>query len=159
MDQASHRLARQVTCRTSNPDLREREATGAACPGVGERVCRQGRRQGYRVHQNPTRQEVADARRETGDSGRPEKAPDFLIEGHVFDCYAPTAPVPARAVWSAVSRKVDAEQTQRVMLNLHDWRGDLAALHKQFQDWPVAGLKELAAVTRDGAIIQIIRRD
>ncbi|MFF5051730.1 hypothetical protein ACFY1S_00900 [Micromonospora sp. NPDC000663] len=114
---------------------------------------------GYRVHQNPTWQEIADARLETGDSGRPEKAPDFLIEGHVFDCYAPTAPVPPRAVWSAVSRKVDAEQTQRVMLNLHDWRGDLAALHKQFHDWPITGLKELAAVTRDGAIIQIIRRD
>ncbi|MFI0794190.1 hypothetical protein ACH4OY_16120 [Micromonospora rubida] len=57
-----------------------------------------------------------------------------------------------------MSRKVDAEQTQRVMLNLHDWRGDLVVLRKQFDDWPIAGLKELAAVTRDGAIIRIIRR-
>ncbi|MFC4109922.1 CdiA C-terminal domain-containing protein [Micromonospora zhanjiangensis] len=114
---------------------------------------------GFRVHQNPTRQEVASARRDTGDTGKPEKAPDFLIEGHVFDCYAPTAPVPARAVWSAVERKVEAEQTQRVMLNLHDWQGDIAALHKQFDDWPIAGLKELAAVTRSGAIIQIVRKN
>ncbi|WP_433533449.1 hypothetical protein ACQPYA_10025 [Micromonospora sp. CA-263727] len=113
---------------------------------------------GYRVHQNPTRQEVADARLHTGDTGKPEKAPDFLIEGHVFDCYAPTPTVPPRAVWSAVSKKIDAQQTQRVMLNLHDWRGDVAALHKQFHDWPITGLKELAAVTRHGAIIQIIRR-
>ncbi len=114
---------------------------------------------GYRVHQNPTKQEVADARLDTGDIGKPEKAPDFLIEGHIFDCYPPTPPVPVRAVWSAVSRKIDAEQTQRVILNLHDWRGDLAALRKQFDDRPIAGLKELAAVTRNGAIIQIVRRD
>lgn len=58
-----------------------------------------------------------------------------------------------------MSRKVDTEQTQRVVLNLHDWRGDLATLHKQFHDWPITGLKELAALTRDGAIIQIVRRD
>jgi hypothetical protein len=114
---------------------------------------------GYQIHQNPTNQEVADARRHTGDTGRPEKEPDYLIEGYVFDCYAPTAPVPARAVWRAVSKKVSAEQTQRVILNLRDWRGDLAALQKQFDDWPVSGLKELAAVTRSGAIIQIVRHD
>jgi hypothetical protein len=46
-----------------------------------------------------------------------------------------------------------------VVVNLHDWRGDLAALHKQFDDWPIPGLKELVAVTRSGAIIQILRRD
>ncbi|WP_199523941.1 hypothetical protein [Micromonospora craterilacus] len=53
-----------------------------------------------------------------------------------------------------MSRKVDTEQAQRVMLNGHDWRGDLAALHKQFHHWPIAGLKELAAATRDGVIIE-----
>lgn len=73
---------------------------------------------GYRIHQNPTKQEVAEARQRTGDSGRPEKTPDYLIEGYVFDCYAPTPPVPARAVWSAISKKIAAEQTQRVILNL-----------------------------------------
>lgn len=45
----------------------------------------------------------------------------------------------------AVSRKVETEQTQRVMLNLHDWSGDLAALPEKFHDWPITGLKELAA--------------
>ncbi|MDT0528283.1 hypothetical protein RM555_04640 [Micromonospora sp. DSM 115977] len=113
----------------------------------------------YRVHQNPTRQEIADARLRTGDSGNPNKDPDYLIEGHVFDCYSPTLGKPVRGVWSEVRAKVDKEQTQRVVLNLHDWHGDLAALRRQFDTWPVERLKELVAVTPSGAIMQIVRRD
>lgn len=114
---------------------------------------------GYSVHQNPTRQEIADARSRTGDSGDPGKDPDYLIEGHVFDCYSPTAAKPVRGVWSGVSRKVVDRQTQRVIVNLQDWRGDLAALQKQFDDWPIPRLKELVVVTRSGEIFQILRRD
>ncbi|MBE1485381.1 CdiA C-terminal domain-containing protein [Plantactinospora soyae] len=114
---------------------------------------------GYRVHQNPTKAEIAGARRNTGDTGNPGKTPDYLIEGHVFDCYAPTSSKPVRGVWKAVSEKVDRGQTQRVALNLEDWRGDLRALQKQFDDWPVDGLKELVAVTRSGAVVQIVKPD
>ncbi|AYF30451.1 hypothetical protein CSH63_23980 [Micromonospora tulbaghiae] len=114
--------------------------------------------EGYRVHQNPTGREVADARGRSGDIGNPSKTPDYLIEGHVFDCYSPTPPKPVRGIWTEVSKKIDKSQTQRVVLNLQDWRGDLAALRKQFDDWPIAGLKEVAAVTRSGAIIQIVPR-
>jgi hypothetical protein len=114
---------------------------------------------GYRVHQNPTKPEIAGARLNTGDTGNPEKTPDYLIEGHVFDCYAPTPPKPVRGVWNAVVEKVDRGQTQRVVLNLEDWRGDLPALQKQFDGWPINGLKELVAVTRSGAIVQIVKRD
>lgn len=113
----------------------------------------------YRVHQNPTKPEIADARVNTGDTGNPGKTPDYLIEGHVFDCYAPTPPKRVRGVWDAVSEKVGQGQTQRVVLNLEDWRGDLTALQKQFDDWPIDGLKELVAVTRNGSIVQIIKRD
>ncbi|MFG3421228.1 hypothetical protein [Micromonospora sp. NPDC048063] len=114
---------------------------------------------GYRVHQNPTRQEIAEARLSTGDSGNPDKDPDYLIEGHVFDCYSPTPDKPVRGVWSEVHAKIDKEQTQRVVLNLQDWRGDLSALRNQFDTWPVDKLKELVAVTRGGAIVQIVWRD
>ena len=113
---------------------------------------------GYRVHQNPSTQEVADARARTGDVGYPGKDPDYLIEGHVFDCYAPSETRPVRGVWSGVREKVDDGQTQRVVLNLRDWRGDLGALRKQFDDWPVEGLKELVAVTPAGTIVQIVAR-
>ncbi|MFY1681690.1 hypothetical protein ACN265_09200 [Micromonospora sp. WMMD730] len=114
---------------------------------------------GYRVHQNPTKQEIAEARRTSGDVGNPDKEPDYLIERHVFDCYSPTAGKAVRGVWTEVSGKVASQQTQRVVLNLQDWRGDLGALQKQFDDWPIHQLKELAAVTRSGEIIQIVRRD
>ncbi|MGW0435512.1 CdiA C-terminal domain-containing protein [Micromonospora sp. NPDC003197] len=114
---------------------------------------------GFRVHQNPTRQEIAEARSKTGDSGKPDKDPDYLIEGLVFDCYSPTPPKPVRGIWTEVSEKVASKQTQRVVLNLKDWRGDLAALGKQFEDWPIVRLKELVVVTRTGAIIQFVRRD
>ncbi|WP_204038488.1 hypothetical protein [Micromonospora qiuiae] len=113
----------------------------------------------YRVHQNPTRQEIAAARLHTGDTGDPNKDPDYLVEGHVFDCYSPTPGKPVRGVWSEVRTKVDKGQTQRVVLNLHDWHGDLTALRAQFDNWPIERLKELVAVTPNGAIVQIVRRD
>lgn len=114
---------------------------------------------GYRVHQNPTKQEVANARADTRDAGDPARNPDYLIEGHVFDCYSPTASKPVRGIWSEVSQKMGEQQTQRVTLNLQDWRGDLVALRKQFDDWPIPGLKELVAVTPNREIVQIVRRD
>lgn len=114
---------------------------------------------GYRVHQNPTKQEVADARARTRDVVDLDKNPDYLIEGHVFDCYSPTASKPVRGIWSEVSQKISEQQTQRVTLNLQDWRGDLAALHRQFDDWPIPNLKELVAVTPNREIVQIVRRD
>lgn len=44
---------------------------------------------------------------------------------HVFDCYSPTPGKAVRGVWTEVSGKVTSQQTQRVVLNLQDWRGDL----------------------------------
>ncbi|MFV2113541.1 hypothetical protein ACFHW0_14530 [Micromonospora sp. LOL_025] len=114
---------------------------------------------GYRIHQNPTKLEIAAGRLSAGDTGDPDKTPDYLIEGHVFDCYSPTPPKTVRGVWAAVSEKVEKGQTQRVVLNLEDWTGDLAALQKQFDDWPVPRLEELVAVQRSGVIVQIVRRN
>ncbi|WP_434739348.1 hypothetical protein [Micromonospora sp. SH-82] len=113
----------------------------------------------YQVHQNPTRQEIGQARHDTGDTGEPDKDPDYLVEGHVFDCYSPTATRAVRGVWTAVEEKIVRKQTQRVVINLQDWTGDLGALRKQFDDWLIPNLKEVAAVTRNGEIIQILRRD
>lgn len=113
-------------------------------------------RQGYRIHQNPTRAEVAQARLDTGDVGNPRKDPDYLLEGHVFDCYSPVKPDKAvRGIWAEAKRKVDRGQTQRVVVNLEDWRGNMSALRKQFADWPVEGLKEVKVITRDGEIVQL----
>lgn len=74
----------------------------------------------------------------------------------MFDCYSPIKSDKAvRGIWSETKIKVDAGQTQRVVINLEDWRGDMAALRKQFADWPIPGLKEVKAITHDGDIAQI----
>lgn len=111
------------------------------------------------MHQNPSRQEVADARRLTGDTGDERKSPDYLVEGHVFDCSAPTRSASVRSVWSAVRKKVRKGQAQRVVLNLSDWGDDLVALQRQFDEWPLPNVKEVVVVTRGGAIAQLLRRD
>jgi hypothetical protein len=112
---------------------------------------------GYHVHQNPSAEEVAQARANTGDTGNPRRKPDYLIEGRVFDCYSPTNPDKApRGIWDEVVDKVEVKkQTQRVVVNLEDWRGDLNALQRQFDDWPIPGHKELKVITPEGEIIQI----
>ncbi|MEU4422996.1 hypothetical protein AB0F81_20410 [Actinoplanes sp. NPDC024001] len=114
--------------------------------------------QGYRIKQNPEPAEVAGARHATGDSGLAHKQPDYLVEGRVFDCYSPTShDKPVRGIWTEVESKVleSQRQTQRVVVNLEDWRGDLASLRQQFRDWPIEGLKELKVITADGETLQI----
>jgi len=112
---------------------------------------------GYRVKQNPTPDEVAQARQATGDTGNPRKNPDYLVEGRVFDCYSPTNPSKSvRGIWDAVEDKVVVKkQTQRVVVNLENWRGDLSALRQQLGGWPIEGLKEVKAILPDGDIVQI----
>jgi hypothetical protein len=112
--------------------------------------------QGFQVRQNPTAAEVAQARLDSGDTGSPDSEPDYLVEGRVFDCYSPSAVKPVRGIWSEVEEKVlDREQTQRVVINLADWPGDLTALRKQFVDWPIPGLKEVKAISPSGDIVQL----
>ncbi len=110
---------------------------------------------GYLVHQNPTPQQIADARTKTGDSGDPGAEPDYLLEGRVFDCYAPAAGKKVRNMWDEVGRKVKRGQTQRVVINLQEWGGDLGAVRKQFRDWPAPGLKEVKAITADGQVHEV----
>lgn len=111
---------------------------------------------GFRIKQNPTSAEVAQARFDTGDIGKATSRPDYLLEGRVFDCYSPTRPTKSvRGIWGEVQEKVvERKQTQRVVVNLADWRGDVSALQKQFADWPIPGLKEVKVVTADGDIVQ-----
>jgi hypothetical protein len=112
--------------------------------------------EGFQVQQNPSKAEVAQARLNTGDTGSTESEPDYLIEGRVFDCYSPSPVKSVRGAWSEVKVKVVARrQTQRVVINLADWPGDLSALKKQFADWPIPGLKEAKVITPSGDIVQL----
>jgi hypothetical protein len=110
---------------------------------------------GYEIKQNPSPDEVARARAESGDAGRPTSRPDYLIEGRIFDCYSPDDGKPIRGIWSETADKVENAQTQRVVVNLEGWSGDLAGLRRQFQEWPIEGLKEVKVITRDGDVVQM----
>jgi hypothetical protein len=111
---------------------------------------------GHLIQQNPTPAEVAQARSATGDTGRPTSRPDYLLDGRVFDCYSPKERTSVRNIWTAVREKVEDNQTQRVVVNLEDWRGELPALRSQFGDWPVENLQEVKIITPAGEIVQII---
>ncbi|MDR7325427.1 MULTISPECIES: CdiA C-terminal domain-containing protein [Catenuloplanes] len=113
--------------------------------------------EGYRVEQNPSPQDVAQARQNAGDAGLPQKRPDYLIEGRVFDAYSPTASDKAvHYLADEVQAKIVKGQTQRVVVNLEDWRGDVDALRRHFHDSPVPNLKELKIITPEGGIIQVV---
>jgi hypothetical protein len=112
--------------------------------------------QSFQVQQNPSKAEITQARLNTGDTGSAESDPDYLVEGRVFDCYSPSPVKKVRGVWSEVWVKVvTRRQTQRVVINMGDWPGDLSALRKQFADWPIPGLKEAKAITPNGDIVQL----
>jgi hypothetical protein len=70
--------------------------------------------------------------------------------------YAPSTNKP-RNIWSEINdNKVNPankpRQTDRIVLNLNDSAVELGALKKQFNDWPIDGLKEVIVV-KGGQII------
>ena len=95
---------------------------------------------GFDIEQNPT---IRDTTRE----------PDYLIEGKVFDCYAPFEKnKKVRNVWSEVEKKVVIRQTKRVVINFKNWEGDVSKLQQQFMDWNIEGLEEVMYVSKEGKI-------
>lgn len=81
------------------------------------------------------------------------KNPDYIIEGKIFDCYSPYNSNKAiRGIWTEISDKVKKDQTNRIVLNLKNWNGDIPKLQKQFLDWEIEGLKEVIYITKQGDI-------
>lgn len=89
---------------------------------------------GYNIEQNPVVEGTT-------------RNPDYIIEGEIFDCYSPAENTKIRNVASTIEEKVIQKgQTERVVLNLDDWKGDIDALVKQLNDYPIEGLKEVIVV-------------
>ncbi|WP_416291996.1 WXG100 family type VII secretion target [Paenibacillus illinoisensis] len=83
------------------------------------------------------------------------KKPDYLIEGHVFDCFSPKGEKSPRNIWSKlINEKLAEGQANRFVLNLDDWSGDMGTLKKQFTEWPADGLEEIIAI-KNGEIVKI----
>ncbi|GAA5042311.1 hypothetical protein GCM10011506_44330 [Marivirga lumbricoides] len=84
------------------------------------------------------------------------KNPDYRIEGEIFDCYSPYNPNKSvRNIWTEVKTKIDAKQTERVVINLKNWDGEIATLQKQFTDYPVENLKELMIIDKNKMVSHI----
>ncbi|UHO40883.1 hypothetical protein H5J24_22200 [Chryseobacterium capnotolerans] len=81
------------------------------------------------------------------------KNPDYIIEGSIFDCYSPyNSNKAVRGIWTEVSDKIRKDQTNRIVLNLKNWNGDIQKLQKQFLDWEIEGLKEIIYITKQGNV-------
>ncbi len=79
------------------------------------------------------------------------KKPDYLINGEVYDHYAPDTDR-ARNIWSAVKEKIEDKQAPNVVIGLQDSDVDEEELRKQFADWPIDGLGDVIVVRPDGTI-------
>jgi SPP1 gp7 family putative phage head morphogenesis protein len=79
------------------------------------------------------------------------KKPDYLINGEVYDHYAPSTDLP-RNIWSEVQGKVEKGQTNNVVISLRDSGVQEEALRRQFEEWPIEGLREVIIIRRDGTI-------
>ena len=79
------------------------------------------------------------------------KKPDYLINGKVYDHYAPSTDVP-RNIWSEVKGKVDEGQTNNVVISLRDSDVQEEALRRQFEEWRIEDLREVIIIRRDGTI-------
>ena len=78
--------------------------------------------------------------------------PDFLVEGKIFDNYAPKRDT-ARGIASEIEGKM-AKQTQRVVVNLDDCPVSVEALTEQLHTWPIPRLEEVITI-RQGVIEHI----
>ncbi len=100
-------------------------------------------KKGYDIEQNPNITNTT-------------KNPDYKIEGEIFDCYSPyNSNKSVRNIWTEVKGKIDAKQTERVVINLKNWDGEISTLQKQFTDYPVEGLKELMIIDKNNIVSHI----
>lgn len=79
------------------------------------------------------------------------KEPDYLIEGRIFDNYAPRTGN-ARNIAFEIKKKIVKQQAHRIVLNLADSPVDLGTLTAQLHDWPIAGLKEIIVIDGQGNV-------
>jgi WXG100 family type VII secretion target len=110
---------------------------------------------GYDVVQNPTTLQVKAAADQADDGlvNWQQKRPDLLIENRVFDVYAPEVTTGASQVAGHVAGKVFVGQTQRVLVDLRGWNGNVAELERYLAESPVPGLREVKLILPDKSIV------
>lgn len=96
---------------------------------------------GYRVQQNPPALPNG-------------KNPDYIVNGQVFDNYAPSTSS-ARNAASEIQGKVTKGQTENVVVNLADTTITPAQLQAQLTSYPILGLKQVVVIDQAGKIVVI----
>ncbi|MBI3713185.1 MAG: hemagglutinin repeat-containing protein, partial [Burkholderiales bacterium] len=91
---------------------------------------------GYKVQQNPP----------TLPNG---KNPDYLINGQIFDNYAPSTSNVRNAA-DVISRKVAGGQAENIVVNLADSSITTKALREQLMNFPIPGLKQVIIIDKSG---------
>jgi hypothetical protein len=103
---------------------------------------------GYKVEQNP----VLTAEQRAAQGIKPGKDPDYLIEGNVFDGYSPSSNK-LDSVIKGTKKKIDDQQTQRVVLNLADSPDvRITDIQQAARNGEIPGLKELIIIDKYGVI-------
>jgi Contact-dependent growth inhibition CdiA C-terminal domain len=82
----------------------------------------------------------------------PLKNPDALIEGRVFDAYAPLSNT-ARGVHRGIADKINDNQAHRLVVNLRESSVTPSELRQFLQANPIANLKEIKVIDQDGRIV------
>lgn len=77
------------------------------------------------------------------------KNPDYIINGEVFDSYAPKSSS-VRNIWSEVKGKIDEGQTRNVVINLANTPVTVESLREQFRKYPVDNLKKVIVINKAG---------
>ncbi len=97
---------------------------------------------GYRVEQNPP-------------ADRTGREADYRVEGREADCYAPTAGKEPRGIASELRGRLNRGEADRFVLDLDDWRGDDAALQRQFAEHPTQRIVEVFVI-RGGRVSTLL---
>ena len=82
---------------------------------------------------------------------KPDKKPDYRIEGKIFDCLATNTPR-ALNIHTKISYKVNDGQTARIVLNLDESPVSLDDLRQVLTDTPIKNLEEVIVI-KDKKII------
>ena len=80
--------------------------------------------------------------------------PDYLINGEVWDNYAPTSSN-VRNIWSEVGKKVKKEQAPNVVVNLNGSKTEVKDVIEQFDKYPRQGLEKVIIIDKAGKPIEM----
>lgn len=83
------------------------------------------------------------------------KNPDYLIDGEIFDNYAPITKN-LRTIRDTVAKKVDINQAKNLIINLRDSKFTKSEIELLFTNEPVTGLNRLWIVDTNGQLLYII---